>query len=181
MAATRPRSITFRLHQGGRPHMAFLVDGTPRPHGGAGSCRARRRRPAWWRTRGSVERLKVLIRWGCNLCACQMRWTVRSDRFMALAMARPVQCVTAPGGSRRVRSTTAWTLALRDGRCAGRTGLVAQEAFKALLGVTLLPAPHHWPTDADPFGDLHHRQTVSREQHDLRPLQRASRVDPGPR
>ena len=27
MAATRPRSITFRLHHRGRPHMALLIDG----------------------------------------------------------------------------------------------------------------------------------------------------------
>ena len=56
---------------------------------------------------GSVERLKVLVRCGCSLCACQMLWIVRTDRVMALAMARPVQCDTAPGSCRRVRSITA--------------------------------------------------------------------------
>jgi hypothetical protein len=34
----------------------------------------------------------------------------------------------------------------------------------------LLPAPDHGPADADPPGDLQHRETVSREQDDLRPL-----------
>ena len=39
-----------------------------------------------------------------TLPGAHMRWIVRSERPIALAMARPVQWVTAPGGSRRVRS-----------------------------------------------------------------------------
>ena len=42
--------------------------------------------------------------------------------------------------------------------------------IKTLLGVTLLPAPHHRPAHADPLGDFQHRQPVGREQHDLSPL-----------
>lgn len=61
-------------------------------------------------------------------------------------------------------------LGLRYRRNARRAGLVPQQSIEALLGVTLLPAPDHRPADPDPLGDLQHRQTVSREQDDLRPL-----------
>lgn len=59
---------------------------------------------------GSLERLKVRSRWGWRLCAFQMRWTVVSDRLAALAMARPVQWVTSPGGSAQVSATILATL-----------------------------------------------------------------------
>ena len=61
-------------------------------------------------------------------------------------------------------------LGLRYRRNAGWAGLIPQQSIEALLGVTLLPAPDHRPADADPVGDLQHRQTVSREQDDLRLL-----------
>src|SRR5580692_10730965 len=54
-----------------------------------------------------------------ELMGAHMRWIVRSERPIALAMARPVQWVTAPGGSRRVRSTTACTLACGTGGMPG--------------------------------------------------------------
>ena len=41
---------------------------------------------------------------------------------------------------------------LRHWRDARRTGLVAQQTLNAFLGEALLPAPHHWPADADPLG-----------------------------
>src|SRR4051812_28444718 len=69
-----------------------------------------------------------------------MRWRVRSDRPIAKAMARPVQCVTAPGGSRKVRSTTACTLACGTGGVPGGR-LIAQQTVEAFLGKALLPAP----------------------------------------
>ena len=61
-------------------------------------------------------------------------------------------------------------LGLQHRRDAGRTGLVAQQTLEAFFGITLLPAPHHRPAHADPLGDLQHRQTLSRQQDDLRPL-----------
>ena len=93
---------------------------------------------------GSLDRLKVLIRCGWSLWAAHMRWIVRSERPIALAMARPVQWVTAPGGSRRVRSTTACTFAAALAGCRA-DGLVAQQTLNAFLGEALLPAPHHRP------------------------------------
>jgi hypothetical protein len=45
-----------------------------------------------------------------------MRWMVVSDRPVTLAMARPVQCVTSPGGSEQVNATTRATVA--GGVCA---------------------------------------------------------------
>ena len=98
-----------------------------------------------------------------------MRWIVRSERPIALAMARPVQWVTTPGGSRRVRSTTACTLACDTGGMPG-SGLVTQQTLNAFLGEALLPPPHHRPADADPLGNLQHRQPLGGQQNDLRPL-----------
>src|SRR5271154_1466088 len=105
-----------------------------------------------------------------------MRWIVRSERPIALAMARSIQWVTAPGGSRRVRSTTACTLACGTGGgaggggVAGGAGLVPQQALNASRGKALLPAPHRRPADADPLGNLQHRQALGGQQDDLRPL-----------
>ena len=48
--------------------------------------------------------LKVRTRCGCSACASQIRCTVRKDRPVALAIARPVQCVASPGGG-SVQST----------------------------------------------------------------------------
>ena len=61
-------------------------------------------------------------------------------------------------------------LGLRHWRDARRARLVAQQTIEAFLGEPLLPAPDHGPADADPPGDLQHRETVSREQDDPRPL-----------
>ena len=59
---------------------------------------------------------------------------------------------------------------LRYRRNARRPGLVPQQALAAFLGEPLLPSPHHRTADADPLGNLQHRQTVGRKQDDLRPL-----------
>src|SRR5580658_9544640 len=48
-------------------------------------------------------------------------------------------------------------LGLWHWRDAGRAGLVAQQTLNAFLGEALLPA-HHRPADADPLGNLQHRQ-----------------------
>ena len=47
-------------------------------------------------------------------------------------------------------------------------GLVAQQTLNAFLGEALLPAPHHRPADADPLGNLQHRQALGGQQDDLR-------------
>jgi len=52
------------------------------------------------------------------------------------------------------------------GRLAGRTGLVAQEALDAFLGVALLPAPDGWPADARLLGDVEDAEAFGREQDD---------------
>ena len=53
-------------------------------------------------------------------------------------------------------------LGLRHWRDAERAGLVAQQTIKAFLGEALLPAPYHWPADADPLGNLKNRQALGR-------------------
>jgi hypothetical protein len=60
---------------------------------------------------GSRERLKVRSRCGCNWWASHIRCTVRSDRPVALAIARPVQWVASCGGSPQVSATTLATIA----------------------------------------------------------------------
>ncbi len=61
-------------------------------------------------------------------------------------------------------------LGLRHWRDAGGTGLVTQQTLNAFLGEALLPPPHHRPADADPLGNLQHRQPLGGQQNDLRPL-----------
>ncbi len=51
-------------------------------------------------------------------------------------------------------------------RLAGRTGLVAQEALDAFLGVALLPAPDGRPADARLLGDVEDAEAFGREQDD---------------
>ena len=53
-------------------------------------------------------------------CAAQIRCTERSDRPLAAAIARPVQCVASPGGAARVSSTTR---SITIGGNGGRPGL----------------------------------------------------------
>ena len=48
-----------------------------------------------------------------------MRCTVRRDRRLAFAIARPVQCVAAPGGSLQVKATTRRTTASGVGALPG--------------------------------------------------------------
>jgi len=43
-------------------------------------------------------------------------------------------------------------------------------ALNAFFGEALLPAPYHWPADADPLGNLKNRQALGRQQNDLPPL-----------
>jgi hypothetical protein len=60
---------------------------------------------------GSVERLKVRMRCGWSRCTSRMRWIMRRLRPTALAIARLVQCVAAPGGSAQVRAITRYPVA----------------------------------------------------------------------
>ena len=43
-------------------------------------------------------------------CTAQIRCTERSEMPLALAIARPIQCVASPGGSAQVRVTTRCTV-----------------------------------------------------------------------
>ena len=121
---------------------------------------------------GSLDRLKVLIRCGWSLWAAHMRWIVRSERPIALAMARPVQWVTAPRGAQG---------ALDDGMhlaCGTRRSPADRSCraatLNAFLGEALLPAPHHRPADADPLGNLQHRQALGGRQDRFAHAERAS-------
>src|ERR1700760_3009808 len=97
---------------------------------------------------GSRERLKVRIRWGCSLCARQMRCTEPTEMPMVLAIARPVQWVAWCGGSVQVSATTC---AVVSGAIGALPGLrvLSRQTFDPALGKALLPAPHRRPADAD--------------------------------
>ena len=72
-----------------------------------------------------------------------MRWIVRSERPIALAMARPVPMGDCTGPVRAgCASTDGMHLGLRHWRDAGRTGLVAQQTLNAFLGEALLAKRH---------------------------------------
>src|SRR6476660_8514805 len=65
-------------------------------------------------------------RWGSTRWARQIRWIVRSARPTRSATARPVQCVTSPGGSEQVMARTWATVsggtgALPGGRVLSRS------------------------------------------------------------
>ena len=68
---------------------------------------------------GLFERLKLRMRCGCSRCVAQIRCTVRKDSPVALAIARPVQCVAAPDGSLQVSATTRRTLSSGVGALPG--------------------------------------------------------------
>src|SRR5438874_10702975 len=78
---------------------------------------------------GIVDRLNVRTRCGWRWCACQMRWTARSDRPTALAMARPVQWVASPDGSAQVSSSTLATVAVGTGFLPGGRVLSRNRPF----------------------------------------------------
>ena len=88
---------------------------------------------------------------------------------LALAIARPVQCVASPGGSAQVSATTRRTVASGVRGLPGSPGLVAQQPVDAGLGEALLPAPDRRPADSDPPGDLGHVQPLGRMQDDPGP------------
>ena len=68
---------------------------------------------------GSLDSLKVRTRCGASPCAAQIRCTERKEMPAAFAIARPVQWVASPGGSRRVSSTTRSTVAAGSGGVPG--------------------------------------------------------------
>src|SRR5580704_5539678 len=114
---------------------------------------------------GSLDRLKVRMRCGWRRCVSQMRWTVRSDRPTALAMARPVQWVASPNGLPWVSASTLATVAVGTGFLPG--GRVLSRSSPS---TPLLPAPHRWAAHAGAVGHLKHLQALRREQNDLRAL-----------
>src|SRR4051794_17651525 len=69
---------------------------------------------------GSLDRLKVRMRWGCRRCASQIRCTALRLMPTALATMRPVQCVAALGGSPH---GSASTLAMVAGASGVQPGL----------------------------------------------------------
>src|SRR5262249_56751411 len=81
---------------------------------------------------GSCDSLKRRTRCGCRPCAAQIRCTERNEIPVAAAIARPVQCVAAPGGSARVSSTT-------RAICAGGSG--GRPGFRVLLRRRPAPPP----------------------------------------
>ena len=119
---------------------------------------------------GSFERLKVRTRWGSTRWARQIRWIVRSARPTRSATARPVQCVTSPGGSEQVNGQDLGDGLGRHGRLAGWTRLVPQQSFDAFFGEALLPAPYRGAAHADALCDLQHRQALVGAEDDARPL-----------
>ena len=126
---------------------------------------------------GSVERLKVRRRCGCRRCFCQMRWIVRSDRPIALAIARPVQWVVSPGGRRRSRHHLGH-VGRRDRRFARRAGLVAQQTLDPGFGIAPLPAPHRRAADPGAPRHLDDRQPICRKQDNPAPLYMLQRPAP---
>jgi len=68
---------------------------------------------------GSAERWKVRSRCGWRRWAAQMRCTARRLMPTALAIARPVQWVTAAGGSEQVSAKTFATVAVDSGARPG--------------------------------------------------------------
>src|SRR3954470_15150910 len=68
---------------------------------------------------GSLDRLKVRMRWGCRRWASQIRCTALRLMPTALATMRPVQCVAALGGSPH---GSASTLAMVAGASGVRPG-----------------------------------------------------------
>jgi hypothetical protein len=58
----------------------------------------------------------------------------------------------------------------RHGRLAGRARLVPEQAFDALFGKALLPAPNRGAARADALGDRQHGQALVGAEDDARPL-----------
>jgi hypothetical protein len=86
---------------------------------------------------------------------------------VALAMARPVQWVTSPGGSELQNLRDNFR---RERGLAGFARLVAQDAIDAMLTISPLPAPDSGAAGASPPRDFQHWQALGGKQHDLRPL-----------
>ena len=88
---------------------------------------------------------------------------------IALAIARPVQCVASPGGSAQVSATTRRTVGVGQRRLAGLAGLVAQQPVDAGLDEALLPAPDRRPADPARRATSATLQPLGRVQDDPRP------------
>src|SRR5512144_2523138 len=118
----------------------------------------------------SVDSLKERTRWGCNLCARQIRCTEETLIPVTSAIAAAVQWVAGCGGSLAVsaitRSMNDRLLQRRDTR---RPRLVAQKPVHTIRHEPLLPAPDARLRLAAPAHDLRRAETVRGREDDLRP------------
>src|SRR5512132_748421 len=117
---------------------------------------------------GSVESLKERTRWGCSLCARQMRCTEETLIPVALAIAAAVQWVAWCGGSVAVSAITRSMIVcckggIRDGRVLSRRSPSTPSVMN------LLPAPDARLRLAAAAHDLGRAETVRGRQDDLRP------------
>src|SRR5512135_2215558 len=115
-----------------------------------------------------VDSLKERTRWGCNLCARQMRCTEETLIPVTSAIAAAVHWVAGCGGSLAVSAITRSMIAcsnggIRDGR------LVAQKPVHTIRHEPLLPAPDARLRLAAPAHDLRRAETVRGREDDLRP------------
>src|SRR5512135_1730009 len=115
----------------------------------------------------SVESLKERTRWGCNLCARQMRCTEETLIPVTSAIAAAVQWVAGCGGSLAVSAITRSMIAcsnggIRDGRVLSRRSpstpsVMNRSCQRQTLGFALPPAH-----------DLRRAETVRGREDDLR-------------
>src|SRR5512132_492637 len=118
---------------------------------------------------GSVESLKERTRWGCSLCARQMRCTEETLIPVALAIAAAVQWVAWVWRFGRGQRDHAIDDRLLQGRDTRRPRLVAQKPVHAVRHEPLLPAPDARLRLAAAAHDLGRAETVRGRQDDLRP------------
>src|SRR5512132_987900 len=101
---------------------------------------------------GSVESLKERTRWGCSLCARQMRRTEETLIPVALAIAAAVQWVAWCGGSVAVSAITRSMIVcckggIRDGRVLSRRSRTMINRF--IEEANHDPKPFVWTADPD--------------------------------
>ncbi len=119
---------------------------------------------------GSLERLKVLIRWGCSSYFAQIRCTAPCEISTALAIARPVQWVTSPGGSLQVSATTLSSIPpAKAGLPGGRVRSFSKPATPSSANRCRQRQTEGRLTP-DRIGNRRHRPTIRRQQNDPRPL-----------
>jgi len=80
-------------------------------------------------------------------------------------MARPVQCVTCPGGSEQVNARIFATLAIASFAVPGGR-VLSRKGVHPCFGIPRLPAPHRRAAYPGLAGHLGHGQSLARQQHD---------------